>query len=84
VEWDTYLRRGDGWNLWIERVSDMLWELWYQSAHDGNRFLGRAKSPLACVALITPDRFARAGIEPSLEVFSTTGTSWVRSLHLVL
>ena len=82
MEWDTYSQHGNGWSLWIERVSGSCWEAWYQSRCDGNRFLARANTRKSCVALLTPECFAPAGIEPPSEVFSAARTSWIRSLHL--
>lgn len=83
MDWDTYSQHGDLWSLWIERVSNRLWKLWYQSSRDGNRFLGSADTPAACAALVTPDRFAQFGIEPSPEVFSAIQTYWIRSIRFV-
>ena len=71
MEWNHYIKRGEGWTLTIERdeTPPRLWTLWYCTQEDGTRHLGFAASAKQCAALIRPEAFKKIRKSPPAEIF---------------
>jgi hypothetical protein len=71
VQWNHYVKRGEGWAITIEldRASSR-WSIWYCSREDGSKALGCADTPQNCAALLTKDRFANFQKQPPDTIFT--------------
>jgi hypothetical protein len=78
MNWNAYHAMVGDVSFFIDRISDMCWELWYMSPADGHRTIGSAPSPDQCMSMITPENFAARGITLDAICVGKQALGWVR------